>query len=141
MTETPMGGPSDRDNWLRTSDVAHAVVAMNRYVGSGKTGPFPDAAIQYLMGAEKNDAELAHRLKVIGAVSLSAKKGGQPPPLTTAMPDGEKPERPARAPEEIAEGIRKHSGDTVVPVWGKAYRVMACRARTPRPGSFLFGAA
>lgn len=103
MTETPMGGPSDQGNWIRSSEVARAIVAVNRYVEARKAGSFPEAAIQYLMGAEGSDAELARRLKVIGAAV--PKRNQASPPVAT--PDAGTKDPVARSPEEIAAAIAK----------------------------------
>lgn len=97
MTETPMDGPSDQDNWIASSDVARAIVAVNRYVEGKKKGRLPEEVLRYLADAEGNGDELRRRLKLIGATLPKEK---QTPPR--AAPGDNNGRSPAVSSEEIA---------------------------------------
>lgn len=99
MTDTPMSGPGNPGARSEPMTVeTRAIIAANRHVeGKKSRGGVPEDVVEYLRGAEGDDAELTRRLKLIGATP--EKKPAPPmaiPPASATPPKGEAPKEPER---------------------------------------------
>lgn len=99
MTDTPTGGPTWPQLSRPMTAEEQAIVAANRHVEGRKGGGVPPEVAEFLKGAEGNDAEIARRLRLIGATPTKARQAAPP-----AAPEGGGDKSPV-SPAEIAAKI------------------------------------